>query len=289
MNILITGASGLLGSSILSILPDDYKIYTLGRNKPDQSNNHIEIDFNSDWSISVLPKKMDVVIHLAQSSAHKDFPKSALEIFNVNLASTALLLDYAKNSNCKRFILASTGGIYKPNSSPLNEDSELLGPSELGYYFSSKISSEMIASNYRSLMEVNVLRIFFMFGIRQRPEMFIPSLIKKVLNHETIILNGENGISINPVYVDDVAKVIANLLKTGGPKTINAAGADVITIREIVEFIGKYLNVKPRFQIKEALPNLIANTESFNKAHQNKTISIYEGLEIMLSNFLSKS
>ena len=289
MNILITGASGLLGSSILSILPDDYKIYTLGRNKPDQSNNHIEIDFNFDWSISVLPKKMDVVIHLAQSSAHKDFPKSALEIFNVNLASTALLLDYAKNANCKRFILASTGGIYKPNSSPLNEDSELLEPSDLGYYFSSKISSEMIASNYRSLMEVNVLRIFFMFGIRQRPEMFIPSLIKKVLNNETIVLNGENGISINPVYVDDVAKVIANLLKAGGPKTINAAGGDVITIREIVEFIGNYLNVKPRFQIKEALPNLIANTESFNNVHQDKTTSIHEGLEIMLSNFLSKS
>jgi nucleoside-diphosphate-sugar epimerase len=251
------------------------KIYSLGRKQIDGCENMPFVDLSTDWNTGRLPKKIDVVIHLAQSPKYKDFPDSALDVFNTNLKTTAILLDYAKSAGAKRFILASTGGIYKTNNDPISEDSELIGPSDLSYYFATKLSSEMIAANYRTLMDVNILRIFFMYGSNQRKDAFIPSLMSKINSDQVIFLSGQNGISVNPVHVGDVADAIANLVKLGGPKTINAAGSEILTIRNICEIMGTYIGKKPIFQINPALPNLIAENNSF-QALVNHSLKRFE-------------
>ena len=50
----------------------------------------LEDDFASQ-----LPAAIDVVVHLAQSSQYRGFPDTAPDIFAVNTAATARLLDVA--------------------------------------------------------------------------------------------------------------------------------------------------------------------------------------------------
>lgn len=260
VRILLTGASGLLGSHLLPLLAGDHQVYSVGRTSVPTTEKMPPIDLANSWSTEGFPKSIDTVIHLAQSPRYRDFPQGAEEVFNVNSASTAKLLEYARTARAQRLILASTGGIYRSGASPVTEDSELLGPAELGHYFSTKLAAEMIAGNYRQFMDVHVMRIFFMFGPGQKRDMFLPSLVGRISRREPVQLNGENGICINPVHAMNAAMAVKALAVFGGPKTINIAGQQALTIREIANEIGSHLRQKPSFEHLPKAKDLVADT-----------------------------
>ena len=289
MRILVSGATGLLGQALLAMTDKNDEIFFISR-KSLEIRNHkcIVLDLSSDWKISSLPSQMDVIVHLAQSSEYRKFPDRASDIFSVNVGSTAKLLDYAKMSGVQRFLLASTGGIYKGQRSPLSEESEILGPSELGFYFASKLSSEMLAANYRDWFEINILRIFFMYGINQRIEMFLPSIIKKIASGTPVRLEGHDGIRVNPIHASVAASVVHEIIRRGGPRTINLAGIDTYSIREISDSIGKILGVEPQYEIVGESDDLIADTTQMKKFIQNPTDSLNTLLPSIIEEVLAR-
>lgn len=282
MRVLITGASGLLGQELLPRVAESHQIYSVGRTDLKTFDLLPRIDLSTDWDVSLLPSRIDAVIHLAQSSRYRDFPEAATEVFDVNLRSTARLLDYARSAGAKRFVLASTGGIYRSGVGPVSEDSELLTTSELGHYFATKLASEMLAGNYRPYMDVHVLRIFFMYGPRQRSGMFLPSLIDRIDSGRSVSLSGHSGISLNPVHVRDVARFVSSLLETGGPKTINIAGPEVASIRSMADSIGRLLGKQPIFERVEGGSSLVADISMLQDYVDFEMTSLDLGLEEMV-------
>jgi nucleoside-diphosphate-sugar epimerase len=123
----------------------------------------------------------------------------------------------------------------------------------------------MIAGNYRKFMEVHILRIFFMFGSGQRREMFLPALIDRIARGESVRLNGRNGIRINPVHAKDAATAVRVLALLGGPKTVNIAGEQILTMREIADEIGRHLNVKPSFERFGKAKDLVADRKVLSR------------------------
>ena len=289
MKILLTGASGLLGRSLIPLLVVNEEVFSIGRNPIPRTMAMPPIDLATPWDSGLLPEQVDVVIHLAQSARYRDFPHGAQEVFAVNLAATAQLLDYALRAGAKRFILASTGGIYRAGSDTITEDSEILGPSELGHYFATKLSAEMLAGNYRQFMDIHVLRIFFMYGSGQRKEMFLPALIQRIKKGVPVQLNGPEGIQINPVHVQDAAKTVSTLARVGGPKTLNIAGPDVISIRAIAEQIGQLLEIQPMFDIVEEAKDLIASVNPMINLIGIHDISFSSGLKTIVNENIERS
>ena len=289
MRILVSGATGLLGRAFLERADKDDEIFFISR-RPLEIRNHkcIVLDLSADWKISSLPNQMDVIVHLAQSSDYRKFPDRADDIFSVNVISTAKLLDYAKMSGVQRFLLASTGGIYKGQGSPVSEESEILGPSELGFYFASKLSSEMLAANYRDWFEVNILRIFFMYGTNQKIEMFLPSIIKKIASGVPVRLDGHDGIRVNPIHASVAASVVHEIVQRGGPRTINLAGIDTYSIREISDSIGKILGVQPQYEVIGKSDDLIADTTQMKKFIENPTDSLMSLLPSIIEEVLDR-
>ena len=283
MKYLITGATGLLGRNLVAMLGTDYELFTLGNSASRSKGESLQVNFSGDWAIDDLPKENDVIIHLAQSYHFREFPNKAIDIFNTNISSTAKLLDYAYKSGTSKFIYASTGGIYRPDKKLLTEDAELLAPNELTYYYASKLTSEMLASNYRNFFDVHVLRIFFMYGENQRSDMFLPNIINKIKSSSSVSLDGENGIFINPVHVEDVARAIINVINNGGPKTINAAGPEVLSIKEISNLVGELLHTQPIFEInpKQSI-NLVADSKKFEQVVGQELISASNGITKLL-------
>ena len=144
-NILITGSSGLLGSSLVKKLSaESHVLYCISRNNKFLGNNihPINVDLSSDFDIQQLPDEIDIIYHLAQSDRFREFPDGAMDVFNVNIHSTAKLLEYARTTGIKKFIYASSGGVYGTSVSPFHENSPINPPGALGYYLGSKACSK---------------------------------------------------------------------------------------------------------------------------------------------------
>lgn len=248
--VLVTGADGLLGRKVTEYLYKFSKVYALVHNKPKMpvpEVDYIVNDFSVGMNRQLLPNKVDSIIHLAQSSNFRDFPNSALDVFQVNVASTAQMLDYARSIGVKNFIYTSSGGVYGNGSEAFKENAPIVAPGQLGYYLGSKACGEILVQSYASIFKLVILRPFFMYGPGQNRSMLIPRLMDSVATGSPISLQGERGIRINPVHVDDAAKSLIAGLQIKESSTFNIAGPDVLSIREICQAMGKYLGKQPEF------------------------------------------
>lgn len=255
MKILITGANGHLGSRAVKELCIGDEVHAIVRTNPTivlPSVTYHTIDFSSDWSSKVLPDQIDAVIHLAQSRHFREFPQQALKIFQVNVQSTAKLLDYALQAGARRFVLASTGGLHRPSESVISEYSPIDPPDgPLAYYFQSKHTAELLADPYKDLMDITILRPFFIYGPGQSSDKLIARLIASVREGQPIKLAGRYGFVINPVYVDDVVALLNSILDARGSRTLMVAGPDALSIRGIADEIGKQIGRNPEYEQTE--------------------------------------
>jgi UDP-glucose 4-epimerase len=252
--ILITGAHGLLSKHFISKYKKQYQITgTIHRNNDTEIPDIelLNIDFATDWKATDLPSNIDTVIHLAQSSNYRDFPNSAEDIFKVNVDSTAKLLEFARKAGAKTFIYASTGGLYGSGKLAFKENSNILPLDELNFHFSSKLSGEVIAQPYSSLMNVIIVRPFFIYGFGQRRSMLIPRLFDSIKAGEEIKIQGQNGIKINPIHVNDAVLALHKAIFLEESNKFNFAGKNIFTIRQICEGIGEYLGIVPKFHHEE--------------------------------------
>ena len=284
--ILITGANGLLGKRAVLQLSKHHEVYAVVRNKPTDivDNVHcLEINLSENWCVDDLPQDVDIVIHLAQSSKFRDFPDEALDIFNVNVNSTALLLDYAQKTKVKSFIYASSGGVYGTGAKAFDENSSIIPNGDLGYYLGSKLCGEILTQNYASFMNVITLRFFFMYGPEQDKSMLIPRLFEMIRNNQPITLQGDTGISINPIHVQDAVNALEKSLNLEESFAFNIAGDGVFSLKEIANMMGRVLNKEPLFNMEDSNPNhLIANIEEMKKNLISPNTSLEDGLKEFL-------
>ncbi len=251
-SILITGCNGLLGKNLckkLSLL--EYDIYGIARNnlfEPIKNVNYLIQDISNFNSQSDLPKNIDCIIHLAQSSNFRNFPESAGDIFNVNVGSTAFLLDYARSIGIKKFIFASSGGIYGQGSNSFDENAEIVSHGDLGFYLGTKTCGEILVQSYSQVFQVNIIRPFFIYGFGQNRSMLIPRMMDSIINSRPILIQGSNGIRINPIHVDDASSALISLLNYDKSSIFNIAGPEILSMYEISEKMASYLGKKPIYK-----------------------------------------
>ena len=237
--ILITGANGFIGAHLVCILRERHEIFGLVRkvsNESDSRDVHwIEQDLTKPLEYSGLPKHVDAIIHLAQSKQYKKFPDGAKDVFDINVYSTFELLEYARKTDIQHFLFASSGGIYGYSYEKFVETDPV---SPLNFYFSSKHTGELLIANYRQFFCTVVFRFFFVYGPGQKG-MLIPTLVSKALNGQTIMIEGNPGLRINPIYVEDAIRVFERALHLQTSDLFNVAGDENVTITDLVKLIEK--------------------------------------------------
>lgn len=283
-NCLLVGASGLLGSHLINEL-SEYSIYILTKDSsalPRLPSNCqvIRHDLTSLSLPTCLPSSVDAVIHLGQSSRFKEFPQGALDVFQVNTASTMLLLEYARTARARTFIYASSGSVYGNNAGNCREDVPLQVKQNEGLYYASKLSSELLVNTYKSFFHIVVLRYFFIYGPGQRQQMLIPRLVDSIRHAKSITLQGEDGLLINPIYVSDAAQATKAALSLEASATINIAGPEAVNLRAITTEIGSQLKVPPIYTVQptNSSAQLIGSIERMSALLARPTVCFKEGI-----------
>ncbi len=282
MNILVTGATGFIGSCLVKRLLSDHVLYCPTRKAgllPVHPQVHaIELDLADAFDAGRLPASMDAIIHLAQSRHFRRFPEHAKDIFQVNTQSTLQLLDYGRQAKIKVFVCASSGGVCGYQPRPIIETDP---PELMNFYLASKYSAECLVNAYSDYFATVNLRYFFVFGEGQR-DMFMPGLVLRVLHGTPVTIAGKTGVTMNPIHVSDAAEATIRALEVVRQETFNVAGAETTTILDLAELIGSVTGSKPvySFEPEKGPMAMVANIEKMKlKLGVSPKVSLKEGLD----------
>ncbi len=217
-SILVTGGSGFVGQHLIKRLSlDKHKITS-----PDRS----EVDLaNYDPKEKSLTKNHDILIHLASYVNINDLLQNPQETIANNINSTLNLLEDIRlnNPSCFFIFLSSekvygnaagnlNSNIFNINTINLDEESSTL---PVDPYGSSKLISENLIKTYHLNYNLNylILRPANIFGPGQRPGLFIPSIITKIIKHPEKVTLGNLEAYRNFIYIEDLINAIINCLK----------------------------------------------------------------------------
>jgi UDP-glucose 4-epimerase len=285
MRILVTGAGGFLGRHVVRLLGMRHEVIALSRRPPEPQLKDIAHWVTCDLrnpDLSGLPDRIDAVVHLAQSTLYREFPDGAQDMFAVNVASTFALLEYARTVSARAFVLASTGGVYGHSMAPLKESAP---PRPTSFYFRSKLMAESLVAGYAEHVTALTFRFFFIYGPGQQ-RMLVPTLASRVKAGEEIVIEGDPGICVNPIYVDDAARVFEPALTSGASGIFNVAGDEKATISELVGMIADAAGERAR--VTHVLPrvqgDLVADTSRMRtELGVRPQVGLAEGLRSLVA------
>lgn len=266
-NVLIIGASGFIGKhAVKHLSASGWQVYA--QCLPDEiptpfpSVVWLPCDLRDTNCMRVWPEQCNSIIYLAQSPEWRIFPDGAKDVFDVNVAAVIRTVEYARNAGTQHFVFASSGSIYSQKVQPAQENDLLDIDAQRNFYAASKLATELLIKPYASLMSIINLRLFSPYGLGLNPKMLISQLVHRVQEREAIDLHGRDGMRINPIAVADVIKVLERCLTLENSVTLNVAGPDSLTLREIGETIGAVVGIAPQFTThpEQSAPVIVGDT-----------------------------
>ncbi len=182
-----------------------------------------------------LPPGVEAVIYLAQSPYYRSGAQRRDHLRAVNAASAIQAAELASRTGAVRFVYTSTGSVYRPSLEPLAETAPLRRDDA---YAASKIEAEEGLTALAGKIEVNVVRLFGVYGPGQQAKL-IPALLARTLGGEKITLERNpadptdlDGLKVSWCYIDDVTSILGRLVERGGPLVMNLAGPRPVSVRE---------------------------------------------------------
>jgi nucleoside-diphosphate-sugar epimerase len=286
--ILITGSSGLLGHQTTALLSATglYEIYALQQSPSELPDvKTIQISLSNPEFVHQLPDNIDAVMHLAQSNYFRQFPEKATDIFAVNSHATLQLIDYARRAGASRFIYTSTGGVYSGSQASFTESDVCNVDASMGFYAMSKFIGEKLIEHYSAIMHTLIFRPFFIYGTRQKPDMLIPRLLNNIREGKAIGLDGENGLHINPIHVQDAAQAMMKAISYHQSDIFNLGGPEVLSLREIGELMASELHVKANFEsnLTRTPRDVVGDIHKLSQLLYTPTITFRQGLHKLIT------
>ena len=277
-SVIITGSSGFLGRNLSSRLAESKQAELIQINRENGFDLSVE-----GWTRKIPITQANTVFHFAQSNRYRDFPEGAEDVFRVNIASTFELLEWSRKHGVKRFIFASTGHVYKSYNKKLTEDGAC-APDTL--YANSKFSAERIVESYSDFFEVINTRIFGLYGPGQKNNL-ITNIIKLIEEGNEIKLDGDKGLSLTPLFIEDAVWVfikLSRLALKNNKLTLNLAGDEGLSLLEIAKQISEITKKKPKFTTTEKTPKLFLGDNKLMKklTGQKNLVRFKDGIRKIL-------
>jgi UDP-glucose 4-epimerase len=229
MKIAITGATGLLGRSILNQM-NNHEFLLLGRSLPklqelfhNRPNTSLyETDYSYD-SLNEALSSADALIHLAARPKSKNFTNYDDYYWMIQLAENVFKVSSALG--IENAVFASSAMLYSPimNTIPYLE-SEPIYPDTL--YAVCKMSIENLG--FLHIKNFKSCRIA-LITLSERRGVMMDTFIKQALNKEPITVYGEGTGTREMIYVKDVAAAIEAAINAPEHRGIFNIGSGIST------------------------------------------------------------
>lgn len=224
MNILITGGTGFLGTSLVEALrKKNFRVYSLsrspGKHVDDLSCNLRDLSKVDNVSKDLSRKNIEIIIHLA-SVVMKD-SNNQYEVFEKNIEISKGLIRLIELLSPSKVINASSTAVYPEISGTFDERSQIAPAynSDALYGLSKFVTENLIYFNIKNTETVCVhLRIGQIYGDMMSKERIIPVLRKELLENSRMTIYG-SGVRVIPLVkisflVDVIEKFIKGDLKS---------------------------------------------------------------------------
>jgi len=266
IKILVTGASGYIGSCLYFYLKPKFKVIGI-----DKKNIKIipirKYDLRNSKKIEnyLKKEKPDLVVHLAAQSLVDETINKKKYYLN-NVVATKNLVNAMKKNNLNNLIFSSTAALYKYQNKALNEKSKINPKST---YAKTKNECEKIIKN--SKINTIILRFFNVcsslqikkkiIGEFHNPEThLIPTIVYKNLLKQQIYIYGDNyktqdGTCVRDyIHIKDICNAIEKSIKflmknKNKFEIINIGSSTKRTNFEILSTIKKITKIENNFKI----------------------------------------
>lgn len=260
-NILITGAAGFIGSSlILELLRTVEPISIIGL---DNMNDYYDVGIKeyrlkkieltaskhpeSTWKLVkgdladknlidtiFLKEKPSIVVNLAAQAGVRYSITNPDTYIQSNIIGFYNILEACRHSydnvqtGVEHLVYASSSSVYGTNSKiPYSEEDKVDKPISL--YAATKKSNELLAHVYSKLYNIpsTGLRFFTVYGPAGRPDMAYFGFTNKLLKGEKIQIFNYGNCKRDFTYVDDIVEGIKRILQAAPEKIMGKDGLPI--------------------------------------------------------------
>jgi UDP-glucuronate 4-epimerase len=288
MKILVTGCVGFIGSHLCEELislgynvdgidnfSDYYAIELKKINEEKLLNigvNVIHFDLRFD-NFDLLNKDYEYIFHLAAQPGISENVSFDNYMSN-NLIATENLLNFAmKNTNLVQFVYISTSSVYGIYAT--SDEESVTKPAS--YYGVTKLASEQLLLSYVRNKKINgcSLRLYSVYGPRERPDKMFSKLIDCALNNKNFNLyDGSENHLRSFTYIKDIIYGITSVIHK-----VNETNGEVFNIGSEDEYTTAYC-----INLVEELTNKKINIIKVNKrfGDQYRTCAIIDKAKAIL-------
>ncbi|WP_300599211.1 SDR family oxidoreductase [Niabella sp.] len=260
--ILITGGAGFIGSNLTAyFLEKGYGVVVLDNFSTGYRHNiapymghaHFELIEGDIRNLEDCQKAVagaDYVLHQAALGSVPRSIKDPITTNDVNISGFLNMLVAARDAGVKRFVYAASSSTYGDSES-LPKVEEVIGK-PLSPYAITKYVNELYAEIFSRTYGIETigLRYFNVFGRGQDPNgayaAVIPLFVKKLIHHESPVINGDGNFSRDFTYIDNVIQMNELAMLTNNPEAVNTvyntAVGDRTTLNDLVTYLKEYLS-----------------------------------------------
>lgn len=261
---LVTGAAGFIGSHVVDALLargervvgiDNFDSYydpsikwaNIDRARRNRNFMIVEGDIRNldlmerlmrDYGVSAL-------FHLAARAGVRPSIDNPLLYQSVNVEGTNVVLEAMRRSGVKRMVFASSSSVYGDRmNAPFTESDVVDTP--ISPYAASKKAGELICHTYHHLFgfDIACVRLFTVYGPRQRPEMAIHLFTKLIAQGREVPMYGDGTTARDYTFVRDAVQGILAVEKNfSGYQIVNIGESRTVRLRYLIDTIGRELGV----------------------------------------------
>lgn len=271
MKILVTGAAGFIGSHTAEYFAKQgHQVYGLDNFNPyydvelKKLNRQdieaagvrfIQGDLQDDLK-GVLPEGLDYIFHFAAQPGISSTTTLHEYVCN-NIFATQNLLEwvYSNNPHLKLFINIATSSIYGRQAT-LPENAV---PQPVSFYGTTKLAAEqlVLGADRSGKLPACSLRLYSVYGPRERPEKLYTKLIKSIYEQQEFpLFEGSEKHSRSFTYVGDIVGAMASVIGREdaikgeiiniGSDVAYTTGQGIALIEKIIGLKAKIKQVPPR-------------------------------------------
>ena len=270
MTYLITGGAGFIGSSLADdlleknnrvVVIDNFCDFYDPQIKENNIKNALKKEnyklYRGDIRDKELLNKIfsenniDIVVHLAAMAGVRPSIEKPVLYQEVNCLGTQNILECMKEKRIMNLVMASSSSVYGNSKTVPFKETDIVDFA-ISPYAATKKANEVMTHVYHKLYNMNVimLRFFTVYGPRQRPDLAINKFTRLMLEGKKIPMFGDGSTSRDYTYIGDIVDGIEKsvnycLNNSNVYEILNLGNSSPVSLKEMINIIGKCLNVVP--------------------------------------------